>query len=40
MTDSEMIASAIFGTKHIILYVVILAVLVGGVAMTMRRGRS
>jgi hypothetical protein len=40
MTDSEMIASAIFGTKHIILYVVVIVVIIGAVAMTMRGRRT
>lgn len=32
--------AAVFGTRHIILYVVILIALVGGVAMMMRRSRT
>jgi hypothetical protein len=32
--------AAIFGTKHIIFYVVVLIVLIGGIAMTMRRSRT
>ena len=35
-----MIASALFGTKHIILYVVVLIALVAVLAMTMRRSRT